>query len=145
MLSNTAIAEKFYKELESNIISIVFAKKNADFEKKLICENKIIEIMDDVYNSNDDIKDCFRRLLVAEYKEKIYWSIYDCKFDSIEHGILVEYDIFFESDSTLYNVLMEHLHDPTHYMFSENNPFYSFYEMVESKGLSIFDKYNDDE
>ena len=145
MQANKATAERLYSELDSNIISVVFAKKNGDFEKQLTCENKVCEILDEVYNSSDDINDCFYRLLVAEYKEKIYWSIYDCKVDSIDYDILREYDMLFKSDDTLYNILMEHYHDSSHYMFRESNPFYSFYEMVESKGLSILDEYNEDD
>jgi len=145
MQVNKATAERLYNELDNNITSVVFAKKNGDHEKQLVCENKILEILDTVHNSSDDIADCFYRLLVAEYKEKIYWSIYDCDVEPIEYDILREYDMLFDSDESMYNILIEHYHDPTHYMFSETNPFYSFYEMVESKGLSILDEYNNDD
>ncbi len=145
MQANKATADKLYKELDSNITSVVFAKKNGDFEKQLMCENKVFEILDTVHNSSDDVNDCFYRLLVAEYKEKIYWCIYDSEVEQIEYDILHEYDMLFDSDDSMYNILMEHYHDPTHYMFSESNPFYSFYEMVESKGISILDEYNNDD
>lgn len=139
MQANKATADKLYNELDSNIISVVLAKKKGDFEKQLTCENKVFEILDTVNNSSDDINDCFYRLLIAEYKEKIYWHIYDSEVEQIEYDILREYDMLFDSDDSMYNILMEHYHDPTHYMFSDKNPFYSFYEMVEIKGYYIID------
>ena len=138
-------AEKLYNDLDNTITSLVFAKNKGNAEKISACQNKIEEIFQTVYDSSVEVIECFFKLTIAEYKEKIYWSIFDCEFEKIDADILDEYDNIFESDDDLYDMLYNHTHDPTHYMFDLKNPFYMFHEMVEKNGEFILDLRDDDE
>ena len=143
-------AESMFNDLDEAITSYVMAVNKAitsyvideeNEEKQRLCEQKITEILENVRNSSDEVYDCFTMLFMAEYKERIYWSLYDCKKSDIEDDILAEYDnIINNYDYDLFCILQEHYHDPEHYVFqNKNNTFYSFYEQIEVKGYSILD------
>jgi hypothetical protein len=131
---------QLYKELDSAIISLTFGKMNEDDDTIKASQNKIDKTLRKVYNGDDETFDAFVRLVLAEYKEKIYDNIYDACYDNVEGKILMEYHQLITEDAHLYDV-HNHQHDPTHYMFNDDKHFYSFYEMVESNGGSILEEW----
>jgi hypothetical protein len=88
---------------------------------------------------NEEIKDCFDRLLIAEYKELFFQNHSARMCISYELEIIETFvDYYFpvsdnENNDTIYN----HRHDPNHYMFS-NDIQYTFYD-YEKTGNNLFD------
>jgi len=86
--------------------------------------------------TNDEIKDCFDRLIIAEYKELFYENYNNYELKALE--IFVDYCYPVSSDtSNKQDIIYNHKHDPDHYMF-KNETLYTFYE-YEKQGLNIFD------
>lgn len=138
-------ANQFFDELNSAIISLAFAKNKNDSKKVDICQNKIESILDNVHNNCDtNTSDAFTRLLMAEYKEQVYESIFHPHFDRMDYDVLCEYDLLIESKPDLYTPY-DHIHDPTHFMFDDGKHYYSFYEMMEKDGSKILDKWNEED
>jgi hypothetical protein len=121
------------RELVSkNVIKLMFAK---DEESKDLLLQKQQAIFDSI--SKDEILDGLRRLVIADFKEMVYESIYFPYFTDQESDEMQEYFELIErhfGENAAYN----HVHDPTHYIFSGEPCYYMFYN-VEIKGESIMD------
>lgn len=132
----------YYEELDSAIISLTFAKNKNDTQKIETSLSKIEDILSKVHNHCEpEMADGFTQLLMAEYKERVYESIFHMHFDKIDYDILCEYDDLITSRPHLYDPY-NHIHDPSHFIFVDKR-FYSFYEMFEVNDLKILDKWNE--
>lgn len=137
--------QAYFNNIESNMVSIVFAH---DESKKSDFLNKEEKMMRDIMAS--PYADTFQLLLLAEYKERVYESIYYPHMDK------ADFDMMSELERLVLKYygqqkLDDHEHDPQHAMFNDGKHFYMFYEMVESKGKKIlkvadeqYDDYCDD-
>jgi hypothetical protein len=136
-LKNTT--QKYFDEFDKNTISLFFAKnKNDTALKKQYKENE--ELLMEKIIKTENIRDIFEKLLIAEYKEKVYESINFPYFEYAEMLHMEEYKrIILEYYGE--NTLWEHEHDPTHFMFDDGKHFYMFYEMVEVNGDYILDQH----
>lgn len=108
-----------------------FARQNIKKNVQDILAGKPIhDIRDDEYNKDID---AFHNLLMAEYKELVYRSIYDESFTDADNNRLDRIDEY-----VYYNLaddfVKEHKHNPDHYIF--DHP-YKFYTELESKGLDV--------
>ena len=129
----------YYELLKGIVISLVFAKDKKDLSKINSCEEEKQKICDTVYGSNETIRGCFALLMVAEYKEYVYNSMFDSDFDEVEDAIMLEYEAIVEGNGAFF-MSKQHVHDPSHYMFTDVE--YSFYEMYEIKGFNILDDWD---
>jgi hypothetical protein len=130
--------QAYFDEFDKNTISLFFAKNKND--TALIKQYKETEehLMDKIIKT-DNIRDIFEKLLIAEYKERVYESINFPHFEYTEMLHMEEYKrIIIEYYGE--NTLWEHEHDPTHFMFNDGKHFYMFYEMVEVYGDYILDQ-----
>lgn len=130
--------QAYFDEFDNNTISLFFAKNKND--TALIKQYKENEehLMDKIIKT-ENISDIFEKLLIAEYKEKVYESINFPHFEYAEMLHMEEYKrIILEYYGE--NTLWEHEHDPTHFMFNDGKHFYMFYEMVEVNGDYILDQ-----
>jgi hypothetical protein len=142
MQRSKTYAEDMYQKIESNTISLVFAKNNKDAAKQKQCELIERKIINDILAAPVEHYDCFMTLFIAEYKERTYWSICDVHFDKIESDILAEYSRIFSNNCIWDCIAKSHKHDPTHFMFVGKS--YHFYDMLECKGCNIL-KMTEDE
>ena len=140
MMTKVQHALHLYKELHSNIITNVFAKKNKDTQKMQESDNKIQSILESVYQVDEETKDIFMRQLISEYKENVYESVYDPCYEAVEMDILCKYDSIMDTDK-LYTELCNHEHDPTHFMYEEGGGYYDFYDRIEKNGGSVLEVY----
>ena len=134
-------AQALFDRFDSNTISLFIARRDEKTTLMQELEEKEKAIMDEVFNSS--ISDIFMNMLIAEYKEQVYESIFFPYFEHDEYLHMQENEriiIQYYGEDTLY----EHQHDRTHFMFDDGKHFYMFHEMIECKGESIFD-YNDDD
>jgi hypothetical protein len=128
-----------YNKLHSAVISLVFANKKQDLDKIIASQADINTCFHKIQENDMEVQESFSRLLVAEFKELVYNSKYDPCFEKIEDDIMTVYENIVPVEDAL-----NHKHDPTHYMFSEKPYWYSFYEMLECNGGSVFDDVSDD-
>ena len=132
-----------YNKLHSAIISLAFANNKNDLTKILDSHARINSLLNQVYESDANAQDAFIRLMMAEYKELVYNSIYDPYFDRIEAALHGIYEKIVTEKEEYFDV-QNHCHDPTHYMFADMK-LYDFYDMIECKGLNILcDQHNND-
>jgi hypothetical protein len=109
-------------------------KKEEYIEKnKENIENIIIKI------PNEEIKDCFDRLLIAEYKELFYQNHSARMCISYELEMIESFvDYYFPlSDNDENDIIYIHKHDPNHYMFAKDIQ-YTFYD-YEKTGNNLFE------
>lgn len=123
-----------YNELYNYLMNNYYELYNSNMKMKMNSE-KIQEIIDKIPNT--EIKDCFDRLVIAEYKEQFYlkkdkYTSYGLKL--IESFIDYYYPI---SDDYSNDIIYNHKHDPSHYMFV-NDSEYEFY-YYEKAGNNLFD------
>lgn len=129
---------KMYKMLHSNIVSLVCARNYGDIEKEIECHMVQDSILQDVYSHSEEVDDSFIKLFIAEYKELIYGNLCDPCFERIEYDILKAHQEIIYSDDILYDVLCEHEHDQSHYMFRGEKS-YEFDEKFQQKGYDVAD------
>lgn len=138
----TKLAEdirSMFNKFDRNLISIVFAKAGTD-KDKLNAHWKIHnEILASVNQTDEEFQECFFDLVVSEYKEYLYKNLFDPCFEIIERDIMLEYGEFIDSKEELQEILFNHRHDPTHFLFNDGKAPYDFYEIVESRGYSILE------
>lgn len=135
MLLCKTYVEQMYQTLESNIISMVFAKKNDDDEKLKQCEIAECEMINAIMDASALEFECFMTLLIAEYKERVYWSICDAHYEQIDCDILCEFSRIF-AENSFWDILAKGwVHNPNNVMFT--GKYYHFYNMLECKGGNI--------
>lgn len=135
-LKNTT--QEYFDEFDKNTISLFFAKNKNDTGLIKQYKEKEEQMMDKIIK-NENIRDIFEKLLIAEYKEKVYESINFPHFEYAEMLHMEEYKrIILEYYGE--NTLWEHEHEPAHFMFNDGKHFYMFYEMVEVNGGYILDQ-----
>lgn len=139
---DTVKAQQLYDSLHSNIVKLVFARNKHDEDTVRACQELQENIMRSVYDSEEDVQDCFFALLIAEFKEAIYWNTHDARFCLVDYNIIMEFDKMFDADAELYDMLYYHEHDPNHRMFRDVQNYYHFYEMVESQGGYVLDMWD---
>jgi len=139
-MEDTGNCEHMFKQLLDNTTSIVFAMQKADIDTQETYRVKEEEIVGHALNCKDS--ENFKKLFIAEYKERIYASIFDAHYVSTDGLILNELErIIFKMYG--YDEVYNHKFDPTHVLFQ--GKFYSFFEMHESKGQNIMDDWQNGE
>jgi hypothetical protein len=129
--------QKYFDEFDSNTISIFCARHNKEEIRVRELKEKEEKLMTEIMNS--EVSDIFCKLLIAEYKEMLYESIYYPYFEYAEMLHMEEYErIIMEYYGE--NTLWEHEHDPSHFMYDDDKHSYMFFEMIESKGFYILDE-----
>jgi hypothetical protein len=135
-------ASEMFSKLNSNIHTLIFAKNNNDAEKQkqcLLIERKIIN---DMLAADIEQYNCFMSLMLAEYKEKTYWSICDIHFEKAESAILHEYKRIITGNCIWDLMSKAHKHNPNHFMFKGTH--YKFYDALEVMGHNILDMTKDE-
>lgn len=130
------MTQEYFDQIESNMVTMICAEKRKQLNIIVDCQKKEDEMMQEINKSK--IACVFKNLLIAEYKEMVYESIYYPHFDDFDADRLCELErmvLNYYGQEELDN----HVHDPSHYMFDDDRHFYMFYEMVESKGRKILD------
>lgn len=126
-----------YNRIDKNTISLVFAQNKGDIDK--ISECNEIEKSLIMTALKCDVAEYFKMFFIAEYKEKIYESMFDPFFRKMELDILCEIERIVQSMYT-YKDIYNYIFDHENFLFKGR--FYSFYEFVECKGANIMDQYN---
>ena len=131
------MTQRYFDQFDSNTISIFCAKHNKQYERVVELKTKEEALMNEIFNS--EVSDIFCDLLIAEYKEMYYESIY---FPHFEHGEMLHMEEYERIILEYYgeNTLWEHEHDPTHFMYDDGNHHYMFYDMIEKRGFYILDE-----
>lgn len=142
MQRSKTYAEEMYQKIESNTVSLVFAKNNKDAAKQKQCELTERKIINDVLAAPVEHYNCFMMLFIAEYKERTYWSICDLAFDEIESDIFDEYSRIFTKNCIWDCMAKCHKLDPTHFMFVGKH--YQFYDALEFMGYNILNMSEDE-
>jgi hypothetical protein len=113
------------------------------------CKNLFIEIIsfdkekDLMYEAlNNPLADYIKMFLIAEYKEKVYESMFSPYFKKMDEDVLNELERIIHSMYT-YEDIYNYQHVPLHFLFADK--FYSFFEYIESKGVNLLDPHNDTE
>lgn len=91
---------------------------------------------------NSPYSDFIKMFFIAEYKEKVYESMFSPHFKKTDEDILNELERIIHSMYT-YEDIYNYQHNPQHFLFADK--FYSFFEYIESKGGNILDPWNDTE
>ena len=130
------MTQRYFDQFDSNTISLFCAKHNKQEERVAELKTKEEALMNEIINS--EVSEIFCNLLIAEYKEKYYEYIYFPYFEHMEVLHMEEYErIILEYYGE--NTLWEHEHDPTHFMYDDENHHYMFYDMIEVMGYYILD------
>jgi hypothetical protein len=132
-----AKTQEFFDEFTSNTIVLFIAKRDQKNERVQEFKKKEEELIDKINNSN--VWEIFMNLLIAEYKEMVYESIYFPHFYHDEYLHMEEMERIiceYYGEDTLY----DHYHDPTHFMFDDGIHHYMFYEMVEKYDRCILEE-----
>lgn len=130
-------AKSKFEQFDKSMVSLTFARNKGDIAKTNVSKEIQKEILDSVNLSSDEVQDCFWRLLIAEYKEYLYGSLFDPCFERVEQGILSEYDEFLRSDNQMFDKVLNHKHEPEYFIFYDRQSNHQFYDFVENKGYSI--------
>jgi hypothetical protein len=122
-----------HKLVQQNVRKMMIT--NDEETKDLLLQNQQA-IFDSI--TNEEILDGLKRLLIANFKELVYESMYFPHFTDEESDEMQEY---FELIKRHFgeNAAYNHVHDPSHYLFSGEPCYYMFYYYVEIKGTSIMD------
>lgn len=142
MMRSKNYADEMFQKLESNIISMVFAKNKNDVEKLRELERTERQIINAVLDGPVEGYHFFMTLLIAEYKERTYWSLFDAHYEQIECDILAEYSRIFNKNCIWDSMAKSMKHDPTHIMLAGKS--YHFYDMLEHKGCNILNMSEDE-
>lgn len=118
---------EIFKIFDENIKNMGISKDRRDMEKYSLYMNNIYQISTTVQKECMEFQDCFIDLVIAEYKEYVYENFYSRNFDGIKCIYMKTYKDFLISNNLLY----DHVHDPTHFMYKDNNKTYNFYEKIE--------------
>lgn len=133
--------QEFFDRFQHIVIILFIAKRDKKDERVQEYKKKEEELMQEINNS--DVQEIFMNLLIAEYKEMYYESIFFPHFKHDEYLHMEELErVILEYYGE--NVFYEHEHDPTHFMYDDGKHHYMFYERVEHDGRSIFDELIDD-
>ena len=135
------VMRNFFREFDRNIVSLVFATDNNDTNQIEECENKKNDMLDHAFEMDEESRDCFFRLFIANYKEYIYYKVCDEQFTRTEFEILLQYNQIVLDDNYIFDKVQNHIHDPFHYLFNDGHDCYQFFEMLERKGYSILDSW----
>lgn len=126
---NTYKAIDLYNKLHKVVIGYVFGKQT---------DETINELISHVYKSNEEIQKNFFNLMISEYKEYVYNSIYDPYFEDTEIKIMDKYECIIKSDEQIQERLCKHVHEASDEIYER--AYYMFHEMVEKYGYSILDE-----
>lgn len=131
-----------YNKLHNIIKQLVLRKVFADKPNTVLIqelEDQRDNILNAIRNTeNDELWDCFERLIIAVYKEYTYvnnskyYRYYRVEYFHEWH----EYGIFMHMFGLRY-----HVHEPEHYIFSVGQHDYHFYEKCEKDGGYVLDRY----
>lgn len=127
--------QAYFDKVHKNMINMIRANNNNDTNKIHLCQQKEKELMQEICTSS--VADIFQNLLIAEYKELVYESIYFPHFDRLDMLQTCELKRMILNYYGQ-EILDNHMHDPLHPMFNDDKHFYMFYEMVEKHGKTIF-------
>jgi hypothetical protein len=141
---NKYYVEYMHKMLRENIEHFVNTKSTSEIQTHEY-HQKLHKILGEIYASSEEIQDCFINTIIAEYKELIYCNLCDPTFEYASYQILIEYENILYSDDILCDMLWNHEHDPTHYMFYTDSKVYMFFELLERKGYYILDMWESGE
>lgn len=103
---------------------------NQCFEKA----EKMVQDVKKICEKDCEFNDCFTRLVMAEYKESIYYILFINTDSDITQFIHTMYHLYFIDKLCLSDPYI-HVHDPNHYMFEGCS--YMFYEEIEINGKNI--------
>lgn len=126
--------EYIFNTLMDNITSYVFAKERNG--KTKIINNKIRKLL----NTEDDLKEDLKTLIVAELKEQIFEEMFDSCFSIIDTDILRQF-IKIAKKKYGNKYLLKHRHNQDNYLFEDKD--YSFYHFFEKKNRNIIQEYYD--
>lgn len=122
-------------------IKNMIAKYSAEYLYRLLHNNiynekKKEELLDKMHASSNDIQDCFKRIMMAIYKEIIYCNKTDDVFSHVTYDMMLEYKKIIHNNEEFYDPY-NHEHEPKHYMFADNKRCYLFYELFEKHGYKL--------
>lgn len=128
--------EDLYEKIHSNIIKFVFAAKKNETKNLLEIQKRRKELL--IQAKSSDIKDDFKMLIISNMKEEMFECMYDSCYsmidsDILQHIITIVNKLYDPDD------IINHHHDIHHILFK--NKSYSFYDLCESKNISIIKKY----
>lgn len=135
--------------IHDTLKDLLYLRVSAEFKGDQVKMNeidtKINELLyDDIYEGDCELADAFSKLMMAEYKERIFDSFYDPSADNfIDKKMLEAYDKIIMDDECFYDPY-NHYHNPTHYMFTGDGSQYeySFHELFEKhKNYTILDQW----
>jgi hypothetical protein len=148
MIVNTSVQEQMKKDTEKylnmvdvNSYRILCCEKNKEPENQLEHKQKEEKMMEEIKAS--PIATLFTMLLIAEFKELVYESIFFPHFDQYDNDRMCGLERVIK---TYYgdDVLENHIHDPEHFLFNDGRHHYMFYERYEAHGTKILDVDIDD-
>jgi hypothetical protein len=122
-----------HKLVQKNVRKMMFTK---DEDARELLLQKQQAIFDSI--TNEEILDGLKRLVIADFKELVYESMYFPYFTDQERMEMQGYCELIKhhfGENAAYN----HVHDPSHHIFSGEPCYYMFYYYVEIKGTSIMD------
>lgn len=136
---NILLATKISQENQN--IKNMIAKYTAEYFYRLLHNNiydcsKKEDILERMYSSSDDIQDCFKRIIMATYKELIYCNKTDDVFSHATYDMMLEYKKIVYDNEEFYDPY-NHEHDPRHYIFADGKRCYLFYELFEKHGYNL--------
>ena len=121
-----------YKLFDNNISFIVFSKLSEHYDNVQYTSTEEIRIIE-MINKNEKVKKAFSNLLISEYKELVYNSIFDPYHDTF-YDKLIEYERFL-AENYSNNDIIDHKYDTTYLL--KNKKYYLYYEMIEKHGKNI--------
>ncbi len=133
---------EIFTRLESNMIALVYAKQKNDEERQRTCAKTEKEIVNSIFVTTPEVYNSFMQLLIAEYKERTYWSYCDIHVEKVEMDILMEYERLIKGNRIWETMATSHKHDPTDKMYE--GVYYQFYEALEYMGYNILNMTEDE-
>jgi len=131
--------EHFYYKLNHNIRRYLFAKKKYNKVKMELYMKKEKNIMNMIMLCS--YADCLKMFLLSEYKEYIHENMFSPYHKQIDNDILNELERIVHN---LYGFddVYNYRHNPHHFLFK--NKLYTYYDLIESKGINIMDSCEDE-
>lgn len=120
---NNYTAQYFYEKIHDNLVSIAIEKLNN--KSAALFQDKEQEILLSIWSSHKDIQNSFRDLMLAEYKEYTYLSIFH-KLHEVETGILMEYERFIQEWYTADDIEV-HFVDKSNVLYVGNMYYHTLY------------------
>ncbi len=137
--ANILLATKISQENQN--IKNMIAKYTVEYFYRLLHDNiydeaKKEEVLERMYSASSDIQDCFKRIIMATYKELLYCNKTDDVFSHATYDMILEYKKIIYDNEEFYDPY-NHEHDHLHYMFTDNKRCYLFYELFEKHGYYL--------